>query len=178
MKTTIIEPHKSSLGMEANIAALVIYIAMAVVSWIPWLSYLAWAVPVVFFILEKQSKFVKFHAVQALIIGIIRVVIVILFAIIAWALTPRGLEAAVAYLQGGIRIWVVVGAISTIIGLAITALVVYLMIMAYSYKQVELPVMGDIAAKISAKLDTINVGSTPGSGVDDKKSDTDSQNNS
>ncbi len=29
MKTTVVQPHKSSLGMDANVAVLILYIAMA-----------------------------------------------------------------------------------------------------------------------------------------------------
>jgi uncharacterized membrane protein len=90
MKITKIEPHKSSLGLDANIAVLIIYIAMAVVSWVWMFSWVAWAVPIVFFFLEKESKFVKFQAVQAFIIGLVRAGFAFVFQIFIWILTPRG----------------------------------------------------------------------------------------
>ncbi|MCL2461969.1 MAG: zinc-ribbon domain-containing protein [Defluviitaleaceae bacterium] len=163
MKTTVITPHKSSLGMDANIASLVIYIAMAVVSWIPYLGWFAWAVPLVFFFLEKQSKFVKFQAVQALVIGIVRAVLAILFQIIVWALTPKDLYGALNYLTGrGWGAWALFGTISTIIAVIITLIIVYALYQAYRWKQVELPLIGPIAAKASAKLDTVDLSKVRG----------------
>ncbi|MCL1814867.1 MAG: hypothetical protein FWG27_03470 [Treponema sp.] len=158
MKTTQIEPHKSSLGMDANVASLIIYIAMAVVSWIPFLGWLSWAVPLAFFFMEKNSAFVKFQAVQALIIGIIRAAIAVILYILVWILRPKDLFSAFNYALGkGWGVWMLLGTISTIIGLAITALIIFLIIMAYGYKRVELPIIGPIAAKASEKLDSINI---------------------
>ena len=157
MKTEKIEPHKSSLGMDANIAALVIFVAMAVVSWIPYLGWVAWGVPLVFFFMEKSSKFVKYQAVTALVIGVIRAALSIVLQIFVWILTPRDLYSAVNLVYGrGWGAWALLGAISTIIGVAITVVIIYFIIMAYGYKQVELPIIGPIAAKASDKLDDIN----------------------
>ena len=48
------ELKKSSLGMEANIAAGLSYV-------------LGWVTGLIFFLAEKDSEFVKFHAAQSLI---------------------------------------------------------------------------------------------------------------
>ena len=48
------ELKKSSLGMEANIAAGLAYV-------------LGWVTGLIFFLAEKESEFVKFHAAQSLI---------------------------------------------------------------------------------------------------------------
>lgn len=50
-------PDKSSTGMEPNVAA-----GLAVL--FGWISGL------IFFLIEKESKFVKFYAFQALIVGL------------------------------------------------------------------------------------------------------------
>lgn len=171
MKKTIIEPHKSSLGMDANIASMVIFIAMAVVSWIPYLGWVAWGVPLVFFFMEKNSKFVKFQAVTALVVGLIRAVIAIILQIFVWLLTPKDWYSALSYATGrGWGVWALLGTVSTIIGVAITVLIVYLIIMAFGYKQVELPVIGPVAAKASEKLDIININQQ---GNSDQKTKTD-----
>ena len=176
MNTTIIQPHKSSVGMDANITVLIIYISMAVVSWIPFVGYAAWVVPMVFFFLEKDSKFVKYQAIQALIIGIVRVLISTVFAIIIWAITPRGLAGLMSMaFGGGLGAWVVLGAISTLIGLAIMGLIIFLVIMAYGYKQVELPLLGPIATKASEQLDGVKTNFQQNSGPENKP-DSENQN--
>ncbi|MCL2772381.1 MAG: hypothetical protein FWD71_03440 [Oscillospiraceae bacterium] len=155
MKTTVIQPHKSSLGMDANIAVLLTYIIMAVVSWIPYIGYISWAVPIVIFFMEKESKFVKFQAVQALIIGIVREIIAIIFAIIVWAVTPKDIVGILTLNSWGAAAFV--GGISVIVGLAITVLVIYVIVKAYGYKQIELPMIAPIAAKASEKLENMNI---------------------
>jgi len=51
--------EKSSTGLNANVAALLCYV-------------LGWVSGLVFFFLEKDSKFVRFHALQSIIVfGII-----------------------------------------------------------------------------------------------------------
>jgi len=152
MKTTPVQPHKSSLGMDANIAAVLIYAAMIVIGWIPYIGWIAWAVPIVFYVLEKQSKFVKFNAITALIVGIVRAVISIILQIFIWILTPTLLTGV------GLALLGLLGLISIIIGLAITLAIVYLIVMAYGYKQVEIPGIGPIATKLSESLDKINIG--------------------
>ena len=155
MKKTIIQPHKSSLGMDANLAVLLTYIGMAVISWLPYIGYIAWAVPIVIFFMEKESKFVKFQAVQALIIGIVREVIAIIFAIIVWAVTPKDIVGILTLNSWGAAAFV--GGISVIVGIAITILIIYVVVMAYGYKQVEIPVIAPIAAKASEKLENVNI---------------------
>ena len=60
---------KSSTGMEPKIAIL--------------LSYLfSWLGGLIFFLMEKENKFVKWNALQALILGIIEVACIIVVSII------------------------------------------------------------------------------------------------
>src|SRR6185369_1619117 len=53
---------KSSTGMEENVAALLSYV-------------LGWISGLVFLLIEKDSRLVRFHAVQALILGVIALVL-------------------------------------------------------------------------------------------------------
>jgi|GEM_PF-237478 len=146
MKTTQVDPHKSSLGMDANIAVLVIYIAMGVVGWIPFVGWVGWAVPLVFFMLEKTSQFVKFHAVQALVIGVLRSVLLIIFQVLIWVLAP-------SILTGG---WALFNALywtSAILGLALTALMVLMIVLGLTWKEMELPIAGPMARKAAEKVE-------------------------
>ena len=147
--------HKSSLGMDANIAVLLMYVAMVVVSWIPYLGWVAWAAPLVFFLMEKESGFVKFHAAQALGIGIVRAAFAIVFQIFIWILTPKVTYDDIYYgfnrlLGRGLGISLLT-TIAIIIGVAITLVEVYVIYTAYNWKQVELPIIGPVAKKASQK---------------------------
>ena len=54
---TLATPEKSSTGMDANLAALLSYL-------------LGFITGIVFFILEKDSKYVKFHAMQSILVSV------------------------------------------------------------------------------------------------------------
>jgi uncharacterized membrane protein len=66
--------EKTSTGLEANVAGLLCYV-------------LGWVSGIVFLILEKENKFVRFHAIQSIVVfGSITVVSIVLsiLAVIPW----------------------------------------------------------------------------------------------
>ena len=106
---------KSSTGMEENVAGLLCYL-------VGWVSGL------VFFLIEKDSKFVKFHAMQSIITFVA-------LTVIMWI-------ANVIPLIG----WLISG----LVGLLALVLWIILMIKAYKGEKFKLPVIGDLAEKWSA----------------------------
>lgn len=103
---------KSSLGMEENIAALLSYV-------------LGFITGIIFFVLEKESKFVKFHAMQSIMfsVGLMILSYILRFIpIIGWIL-------------------------SLLIGPLSLVLWIILLIKAYKYEYFKLPVIGDLAEK-------------------------------
>ncbi|GAI21121.1 unnamed protein product [marine sediment metagenome] len=62
---------KSSTGMEPKIAVLLAYL-------------FSWLGGLIIWLIEKENKFVKWNALQALILGIIEAIIVILMIIFGW----------------------------------------------------------------------------------------------
>jgi len=98
---------KSSTGMEENVAGLLCYL-------VGWVSGL------VFFLIEKDSKFVKFHAMQS-IITFGACAILSFIPIVQWVIWILALV-----------LWII------------------LMIKAYKGEKFKLPVIGDLAEKWSA----------------------------
>ncbi|MCL2741207.1 MAG: hypothetical protein FWE70_03740 [Oscillospiraceae bacterium] len=149
MKTTVIQPHKSSLNLDANVLVLLMYLAMAAFSWIPYVGYVAWAIPLVLFLMEKGSRFVKFSAVQALALGVVQAAISIVFAIIVYALRPSiyGVTLYLPLTGGAWAFWL----IGLFVSIAFAVLYIYVIVMAYNYKQIELPLVGPIAVKQSER---------------------------
>ena len=104
----------SSLGLTPNIAALLSYLFGVITG-------------IIFFVLEKQNKFVRFHAMQSIVVfGFLFVLdaVLMLIPVIGWALMPI--------------VWVV----SVILW-------IILMIKAYQGEYFKLPIAGDIAEKNS-----------------------------
>ena len=115
---------KSSTGMQANIAGLLCYVL-----W--WISGL------VFFLIEKENKFVRFHALQSIIVfgalTVLQIAIGILIglftAIHVYFLTP------------------ILTLLYPLLGLAGLVLWIILMVKAYQGQKFKLPIAGDIAEK-------------------------------
>lgn len=144
-------PHKSSIGgLDANVVAMLSYIASVVAGWIPIIRYVAWLVPLVFFLMEKESKFVRFHAMQSFLLHVLGailsfLVLVVLGGIIgASMLSPYTASAAVG--AAGI-----IGLLVTVIALAITIFAVIAIIEAYGYKEYHIPVIGSLAGKFTGQ---------------------------
>ena len=109
---------KTETGLEPNVAGLLCYV-------------LGWVTGVVFLLMEKKDKFVRFHAIQSIIVfGAFNIVFVILW-IFTWI--PF--------------VWIFFLVLVYIIGLFALILWIVLMLKAYAGKKYKLPIAGDIAAK-------------------------------
>lgn len=103
---------KTSLGLDENVEALLAYL-------------LTWLTGIIFYLLEKESKFVKFHAMQSFIAFLILQVIGIFF----------GLIPILGFFIAGI------------IGLVTIILWIVCMIKAYQGEWFKLPIVGEIVEK-------------------------------
>jgi len=103
---------KTSIGMQPNMAALLSYL-------------LGWITGIVFYVVERENKFVRFHAMQSIItFGFLLVLTIVLgfIPVIGVIFIPI--------------LWIVQ-----------TILWIVLMIKAYQGEQFKLPVIGDMAEK-------------------------------
>jgi uncharacterized membrane protein len=118
---------KSSTGLDANVAAL--------------LSYLFGGVGgLVFFLIEKESRFVRFHAMQSIMLNVGVIVVFIALTIVNVMLAF--VSATLAGLFSLLWFVVMLG----FLGLAILC-----MVKAFQNQEFRLPVVGDMAANIANK---------------------------
>jgi uncharacterized membrane protein len=119
---------KSAVGdLDANIAALLAYV-------MTWLSGL------VFYLMEKENRFVRFHAMQAILLGATIVVVLIVFSVI-WTIT-----AYISWILGSFF-----GLLGVLVWLVLLAAWIMCMVKAYQGQQFKLPLLGDIAENIINK---------------------------
>jgi uncharacterized membrane protein len=122
----------TSMGMAPNVAAGCSYI----VTWITGL---------VFFLSEKQNKFVRFHAMQAICLGVLAAVLgfvysfLIVGAAAAASASPNAAAGSVGFM----------GLIFMVIWLGFFVLWVVCLIQAFGGKWFKIPVIGDLAMKWS-----------------------------
>ena len=104
----------TSTGMQPNLAALLSYLVGPITG-------------IIFYLVEKENKFVRFHAMQSIIafgfLWVLNAVLVVI-PVIGWAIMP------------------IVGVVSLILW-------IFLMVKAYQGDYFKLPIVGDIAEKNS-----------------------------
>lgn len=116
VSSTESEKKKTSLGIDENIEGALSY-------------FLGFITGILFLVLEKDNKFVRFHAVQSIIISVLLFVIVMILGVIPlfWLILPF--------------VWLL-------------ELILWLLLMfkAYQGEKFKLPVIGDIAEQQMNKL--------------------------
>lgn len=116
-------------GIDGNLAAL--------------LGYIIWIVALISVIMEKENRFVKFHAIQSLLLHataiIVFIALIILLMILGIILAFAGMGA----LAGVLWLLYMVVVVGYIVAL------VYSAVKAYGGLEFKLPVIGDMAEKWS-----------------------------
>jgi len=108
---------KTSTGMQANIAGLLCYAV-------------GWVTGLIFFLIEKENKFVRFHALQSMIVfGALFV-----------------LQIAVGMFMGAF-LGVLIPFFNGFVALVSLVLWIVLMVKAYQGEKFKLPIAGDMAEK-------------------------------
>jgi len=112
------KPTGSSTGLEANVAGLLCYV-------------LGWITGLIFFLLEKENKFVRFHAMQSIVtFGAFS-----LLWIIFWILMAIPFIGAIFWL------------LNILSGILAFVLWIVLMVKAYQGERYKLPWAGDLAER-------------------------------
>jgi uncharacterized membrane protein len=118
------------------------------------LSYI-WIVGLIFFFIEKENKYIRFHALQSILFGIANSVIMVVLVIVAMILSFISLGASVA-IGGGLGflisllvwlVWLLFG----VVALALFLGLIFAAIKAYQGQMFKLPIIGNMAEKIVNK---------------------------
>jgi uncharacterized membrane protein len=116
-------------GIDGNLAAL--------------LGYIIWIVALISVIMEKENRFVKFHAIQSLLLHaaaiIVFICLVILLMILGIVLALAGLGALAGIL------WL----LYMVVVVAYIGALIYSAVKAYGGVDFELPIIGAMARKWS-----------------------------
>lgn len=114
-------------GIDGNLAAL--------------LGYIIWIVALISVIMEKENRFVKFHAIQSLLLHAGAIIVFIALVII---LTILGIMLAVAGLGAlGAILWL----LYMVVVVAYVGALIYAAVQAYNGVDFKLPIIGNMAEK-------------------------------
>ena len=125
MATSTPSGANTNLGLAPNIAGLLCYVPCCI----------GLVFSVVAAIVEKQSRFVRFHAFQSLLLHGVFIVLWIAIVLVQVGLGIVGLGVVSLLVQ----------LLSWVVGIALLALTIVLMIKANGGEEFELPVIGPMA---------------------------------
>ncbi len=125
MATSTPPGNQTNLGMAPNVAGLLCYVPCCI----------GLIFSVVAAIVEKQSRFVRFHAFQSLLLHGVAIVIAIALQILNAVLAMTGL---------GI-VSLLISLLGILVGLGFLGATIFLMIKANNNEELELPVIGPMA---------------------------------
>ena len=120
-------PGQTNLGVAPNVGGLLCYLPCCI----------GFIFSVVVAIVEKQSRFLRFHAFQSLLLHGVYLVLVIGLYVVQFAL---------ALVHLGI-LGLLVTVVHLLLGLGMFAAMIFLMIKANGNEELELPVIGEMARK-------------------------------
>ena len=126
---------KSSTGLDENIASLLSYV-------------FGWVSGLIFFLIEKDSRLVRFHAMQSLLFNVLVAVVgialwIVLFVVFMIAAQISGTLATLLSLVS-VLVW-------GVFLLGILAGFILCLVKAFQGQYFKLPVIGNFAEKFSAK---------------------------
>jgi uncharacterized membrane protein len=130
-----VQAGKSSTGLDENIAALLSYV-------------FGWVSGLIFFLIEKDSRLVRFHAMQSLLFNVLVAVVgialwIVLFVVFLVVSQVSGALATILSLVS-LLVWLV-------FGIGILAGWVLCLVKAFQSQYFKLPVIGNFAEKFSTK---------------------------
>ncbi|MGL5978008.1 MAG: hypothetical protein ACRCZJ_03340 [Erysipelotrichaceae bacterium] len=145
-------PHKSSIAdVDANIIVLIAYLAPVVLSWVPGVRYAVWVLPLILFFIEEKSDFVRFHALQSLILHAISALISFVFSFLVYGIILNFIRAFqinfIYMIISGI-----VSIVSSIITLVLFIVIVLCAVYAFGYRSFEVPVIAPLAHILQTKF--------------------------
>ena len=128
-------PAKSSTGLDENIAALLSYV-------------FGWVSGLIFFLIEKDSRLVRFHAMQSLLLNAVAIVVGIALWILSFVLLI--ITSQISGLLSTL-LSVISGLVAFVFFIGILIAVILCLIKAYQGQYFKLPIVGNFAEKFSAK---------------------------
>ncbi len=114
----------TSMGMDANVAAGLSYIV-------------GWITGLIFFFMEKQNRFVRFHAMQSILFSVALIAFYVLIDVASFALAIASIPFVGLLLSGA----------GFLVGIGTLVVWIFLLINAFQGKYFKLPVLGGYAER-------------------------------
>lgn len=150
--------NKSSIsGIDANIIVLIGYSGGLFLTWIININYFARILPLVIYIIEKKSEFVKDQMAQATILYILVSIITLIFNLIWIIMFPTSYNVGLNLnnFSGSTLVVSTMNILSVTITILITLVVVIASMKIWYYENYKMPVIGFFVPSFRNLLDKI-----------------------
>lgn len=127
---------KTALGLDANVGALLCYLANLV-------CYLGLVYSIIVVATDKENRLARFHAFQSIFLTVFGIVIGFGYSIVSGVL-------GVAFGDLAVLVLPLLGLVAVVIGLAIFVFMIIAAVKAYGGEMYKIPIVGDFAEKYSA----------------------------
>jgi uncharacterized membrane protein len=128
---------KSALGLDGNVAAA--------------LGYPIGIIAIISLIIEKENRFVRFHAMQSILLHVAWIVVAIVLVFLFFILAIFGIAASAAGGEAGGAVGGIFGMLLSLICMVVIAAyiggLIYAAVKAYGGNKFMLPVVGAMADK-------------------------------
>ncbi len=130
---------KSALGLDGNIAAA--------------LGYPIGIIAIICLIMEKENRFVTFHALQSILLHVGFIVVAIALSVLGTILAIAGVAASAATNSGafGGLIGMLIGLVWLVLVLAYVGGLIFAAVKSYGGAEFKLPIIGNMAEKFANK---------------------------
>jgi uncharacterized membrane protein len=130
---------KSALGLDGNLAAA--------------LGYPIGIIAIICLVMEKENRFVKFHALQSILLHVAFILVAIVVWILGFILLIAGAAASAATNSGaaGGLVGMLFGLIWLVVIIAYIAGLIMAAVKAYGGAEFKLPIIGNIASNFANK---------------------------
>ena len=130
---------KSALGLDGNLAAA--------------LGYPIGIIAIICLIMEKENRFVKFHALQSILLHVAFIVVAIVVWILGFILLIAGAAASAATNSGaaGGLVGMLFGLIWLVVVIGYLGGLIFAAVKSYQGAEFKLPIIGGIASNFANK---------------------------
>ena len=130
---------KSALGLDGNLAAA--------------LGYPIGIIAIICLIMEKENRFVKFHALQSILLHVAFILVAIVVWILGFILLIAGAAASAATNSGaaGGLVGMLFGLIWLVVVIGYLGGLIFAAVKSYQGAEFKLPIIGGIAANFANK---------------------------
>ena len=123
---------KTSVGMDANVASMLCYLTMICCG-------LGIIISLVFFIIEKESRLLRFHSLQGLLFGAVWLAVGLAF----WIMNLM-VNVALGDLAGLLAYWGLL-IVRLLVGILLLVFIIMAAVKAYQGQYYKMPIIGNIA---------------------------------